>query len=134
MIITENTDVRKLKHGFITLEDEAKDLAKAKEIALQSKNLDKGKITVKIDSKTSKLLTKRKAMQLLTELRTQWMIELSDMLDLNGLTITEESSDYLIIMGIKRGVKVEFNRRELFYNNKKTVFNNILKQTKKLWN
>ena len=73
-------------------------------------------------------------MQLLTELRTQWMIELSDMLDLNGLTITEESSDYLIIMGIKRGVKVEFNRRELFYNNKKTVFNNILKQTKKLWN
>lgn len=134
MIITENTDVRKLKHGFITLEDEAKDLAKAKEIALQSKNLDKGKITVKIDSKTSKLLPKRKAMQLLTELRTQWMIELSDMLDLNGLTITEESSDYLIIMGIKRGVKVEFNRRELFYNNKKTVFNNILKQTKKLWN
>lgn len=134
MIITENTDVRKLKHGFITLEDEAKDLAKAKEIALQSKNLDKGKITVKIDSKTSKLLPKRKAMQLLTELRTQWMIELSDMLDLNGLTITEESSDYLIIMGIKRGVKVEFNRRELFYNNKKTIFNNILKQTKKLWN
>ena len=134
MIITENTDVRKLKHGFITLEDEAKDLAKAKEIALQSKNLDKGKITVKIDSKTSKLLPKRKAMQLLTELRTQWMIELSDMLDLNGLTITEESSDYLVIMGIKRGVKVEFNRRELFYNNKKTIFNNILKQTKKLWN
>lgn len=134
MIITENTDVRKLKHGFITLEDEAKDLAKAKEIALQSKNLDKGKITVKIDSKTSKLLPKRKAMQLLTELRIQWMIELSDMLDLNGLTITEESSDYLVIMGIKRGVKVEFNRRELFYSNKKTVFNNILKQTKKLWN
>lgn len=134
MIITENTDVRKLKHGFITLEDEAKDLAKAKEIALQSKNLDKGKITVKIDSKTSKLLPKRKAMQLLTELRTQWMIELSDMLDLNGLTITEESSDHLVIMGIKRGVKVEFNRKKLFYNNKKTIFNNILKQTKKLWN
>lgn len=119
----EKEDKRK-KEGFITLEQEAKIKANAKKVAEKYKKIDNAKVSIKVDSKTTKMIAKSKVKQFMKELRETWIKELTDYINYMDLNIKSMSDKQLIVENPtnNRAIQIKLDKSELYFANKDSIF------------